>query len=253
MSNSPYPNQGLKAWIDLSTYCNAACPQCHRTEAQGLTKQAWLPLIQWSLADFKRKFPPESIKYYDQFEFCGTWGDPLMCKDIFKIVEYVLSTDLGVKVQLNTNGSLRNPDWWWNFGVMGGDRLEVIFDIDGIDQAMHERYRQNTDLNLIKDNVESFCTTPARAAVSTIVFRHNENYVDDIEKMIRDWGVTGGHFPIESNRFYHGPSFSFASANGHRILLEQTTQDNNSFHNYPVKDHRWRKKFDASGRTNNAL
>ena len=24
----------LYAWIDMCTFCNAGCPQCHRTEAQ---------------------------------------------------------------------------------------------------------------------------------------------------------------------------------------------------------------------------
>ena len=50
-----------KIWLDLSTFCNASCPQCHRTDANGLGKVDWLPLIKWSLKDFIRQFPPGSI------------------------------------------------------------------------------------------------------------------------------------------------------------------------------------------------
>ena len=51
--NKLYKDKKLKAWIDLSTYCNAACPQCHRTDPRTSNKVDWLPLIQWSLEEFK--------------------------------------------------------------------------------------------------------------------------------------------------------------------------------------------------------
>lgn len=247
-----YPKTGLKAWIDLSTYCNAACPQCHRTSFEG-TKQKWLPLVQWSLAEFKQAYPPEVLKHYDSFEFCGTWGDPIMNKDIYKIVEYLIENDPRVKVQINTNGSLRDPDWWWKLGMMARERLNVVWDVDGITQEMHERYRQGTELWRIKDNIEAYCTTPANADIITIVFLHNEDYIDDIRKMVREWGVMGNVFAQESNRFYRGPTFEFMSANGHRMMLEQTTQESENFSNVSVKDHRWRAKFDASGRNKKDL
>ena len=44
-----------KVWLDLSTYCNASCPQCHRTDKNGLDKVEWLPLVKWSLEDFVKK------------------------------------------------------------------------------------------------------------------------------------------------------------------------------------------------------
>jgi len=31
-----YDTDQISMWLDLSTYCNAACPQCHRTDANGL-------------------------------------------------------------------------------------------------------------------------------------------------------------------------------------------------------------------------
>ena len=77
----------LKVSLDLSTYCNAACPQCHRTSTDGLGKVDWLPLIKWSLEDFKRQFPEDSMNSLKRFEICGTWGDPMMSKDIGKLAE----------------------------------------------------------------------------------------------------------------------------------------------------------------------
>ena len=38
--NTQYEKKRLGMWLDLSTYCNAKCPQCHRTNADGLEKVA---------------------------------------------------------------------------------------------------------------------------------------------------------------------------------------------------------------------
>jgi MoaA/NifB/PqqE/SkfB family radical SAM enzyme len=242
----------LAAWVDLSTYCNAACPQCHRTNPDGLGKQDWLPLVQWSLESFKKAFPPESLIFYERIELCGTWGDPLMNKDIFKIVKYILESNDYVIVHINTNGSIRSKKWWKEFGELSSDRLFTVFDIDGINQEMHEKYRQGTLLHKIKENVEAYVSTGAQAQAFVIAFLHNEDYLDDIHNMIRDWGITGKITVIESNRFYQGQDFKFKK-NGKEESLEQTTISSDEFENPSVRDHRWRKKFDASGRTKSVL
>ena len=51
-----YKEGELIMWLDISTHCNAGCPQCHRTDVHGLGKADWLPLVQWSLDDFKKAF-----------------------------------------------------------------------------------------------------------------------------------------------------------------------------------------------------
>ena len=69
-----YKSRGLNVFLDISTYCNAGCPQCHRTDPNGLGKASWLPLIQWDLKTFKKAYNLEQYKVrYHSFEFCGTW------------------------------------------------------------------------------------------------------------------------------------------------------------------------------------
>ena len=91
-----YENGILDVWLDISTYCNAACPACHRTERlkPGLGKVDWLPLIQWSVKQFKEAYSPEFIKRTKRWEFCGTFGDPAMNKDLVKMTEYILYSNI---------------------------------------------------------------------------------------------------------------------------------------------------------------
>ena len=51
-----------------------------------------------------------------------------------------------VFIQMNTNGGMRDTDFWWDLGLLGNkNRMQVIFDIEGINQKMHEHYRRKVN------------------------------------------------------------------------------------------------------------
>ena len=201
---------GLDVTMEISTYCNAGCPQCHRTNPDGLGKADWLPLIQWSLEEFKQAITIEDFKYIKRISFVGTWGDSIMNKDIFEIVEYVTSNS--VPVSIETNGSIRDENWWWNFGIMGGKLLSVRFDIDGINQEMHEKYRRFTDLNKVLSNMSMLAQTKANVGSQTVVFKHNENYLKEILQLCKDNG-SAFHTNVISDRFDNSNSIKFYDNN----------------------------------------
>ena len=41
---------------------------------------------------------------------------------------------------------MRMTDFWWDIGAKGQERVKIIFDIDGINQEMHEFYRSGVEL-----------------------------------------------------------------------------------------------------------
>jgi len=208
------------AWIDLSTYCNAACPQCHRTNPIGLAKVDWLELIQWDLNKFKKSFPIDKLNSIHTFEICGTWGDPCMNKDIFEICEYIIKNSKFTKITLSTNGSMRDEEWWWSLGITCRDRLTVVFTVDGIDQQMHEKYRQKTDLYKILNHMETIVLSGARAQGFTVVFKHNEKYIDKIAEMCNVRGAQ--HKWVSSNRWPSGNVFKFTDENNNKQILEKS-------------------------------
>ena len=208
------------AWIDLSTYCNAACPQCHRTNPTSLEKADWLELIQWDIDEFKKAFPKHILNSILMFEICGTWGDPCMNKDIFEICEYIIKNSKFTKITLSTNGSMRDEEWWWYLGTMCRDRLNVIFTVDGINQQMHEKYRQKTDLNKILNHMETIVLSGAWAQGFTVVFKHNEKYIDKIAEMCNLRGAQ--HKWISSNRWPDGNVFKYIDPNKNEQILEKS-------------------------------
>jgi molybdenum cofactor biosynthesis enzyme MoaA len=214
-----------KIWLDLSTYCNASCPQCHRTDTNGLGKIGWLPLIKWSLDDFVKKFPPGSIDFVKDIEICGTWGDPIMSKDIGKIIKYVMDNS-NSEVRINTNGGMRTPEWWEDLGTYCKRRLTVHFDIDGINNEMHQKYRRGVDLQTVLDNMEALSAGGARAIGFIILFKHNQDYIQDIKKLCHMYGAEGTYV-IKSDRFLVNNKFEFTNEKGEKEYLEEITKDLN--------------------------
>ena len=226
--NTQYEKKRLGMWLDLSTYCNAKCPQCHRTNADGLEKVDWLPLIQWSFEEFKKMFPQKTLNNINHFDICGTWGDPIMNKDIFKIVEYIMKYSTA-KVLINTNGSFRNPDWWWELGALGRGRITVMWAIEGITQEQHELYRQDTRLKLVLENMETFSGAGGKCQVFTVTFKHNENDMHNIAKLAKAHGASDIFF-VQSNRFYENRQFKFIDKDRMEKTLERADKKSSDFY-----------------------
>lgn len=192
-------SEHIRLALDISTYCNAGCPQCHRTNPDGLGKANWLPLIRWDLETFKKAFPEEEIHRIVEFKFCGTWGDPVMCKELFEMCKHVIDNS-NSDIIIVTNGSIRSEDWWWDLGVYCGPRLQVIFAVDGINQEMHSKYRRFTDLDKVLANMESVGATLAKVQSSTVLFAHNEDYQEEIMALCKKHGSKRHSF-VTSDRF----------------------------------------------------
>ena len=214
-----YPKE-LKLFIDITTKCNVGCPMCHRTNPNGCGTADWLPDIDWSLEQFKQAYPENVCKVTREFNICGTWGDPIVNKDLLEIVRYIRTSNSDAKIIINTNGSLRNEEFWWELGKVGGKNLSVIFAVEGLDQKMHERYRQKSFLKKVLNNMDVLSNTPATIITQTIAFKHNEQYLKEIEQLCRDHGSIH-HYIIETNRFLKGPVFNFVNAKGEPDTLEQ--------------------------------
>jgi MoaA/NifB/PqqE/SkfB family radical SAM enzyme len=244
LHNTPFKNKDLNLWIDLSTLCNAKCPQCHRTNPHGLKKFDWLPKVQWSLSDFKKAFPVKTLEHINRIEICGTWGDPVTNKDLFDMVEYVIDNS-HTSVLISTNGSIKDDVWWFKLGYLTGDRCEVFFAVEGTTQEMHSKYRINTNLNKILDNVEAF-SQYGRSSIFTVVFKHNEQYLEEIANLTFKCGATNILF-FPSNRFGKHSEFEFVDGNNNIKTLHPITNYNNPL--YREQDYyKWINGLKACGK-----
>lgn len=212
--------------VAITNLCNARCPQCQRTDINGLGTVKTLPLTTWTLNDFKKRFTVKCLKDITEVSFCGTWGDPLMAKDIESMVHYIMDNSR-TNVIITTNGSIRKDKFYWDLGVYCGRRLSMVIDVDGINEQMHQKYRRGTSLKKSLDALQTLSQTRAIPLSQSIIFKHNEKYKDQIKELAL---AHGSHFHrhFNSDRFDGKDKFYFTNEKGEKDFLERTTYDQNS-------------------------
>jgi len=205
-----WSNTDLSLIVDVTTYCNAKCPQCSRTdpESGGLPKAEYFPLMNWTLSDIQAAYPREQLKDVRYIQMCPTWGDAMMNPEIHEITKHFLENMRpGSGYEIVTNGSMRDEEFWFNFtglGAISKDtnvRFGINFDVDGVDQEMHSRYRRNTDLSKVLRNMKMFSSNPRNTTRSqSVIFKHNQDYTEEIKQLALSNG-SGRHSFVKSSRF----------------------------------------------------
>lgn len=176
-----YPN--IKTLqLELSTLCNAACPQCARNHCGFNIPD--LPAHKWSLATVKKYIPKNFIQQLETIYFCGSYGDPFMTVDFIDIAKYIRSVNPGIRLGAHTNASLRTPEFFKECAEV----LDFVgFGIDGLEDTNH-LYRRNCFWNKIIENANAFIQAGGHAVWDFIVFEHNQHQVETARALSKQLG-----------------------------------------------------------------
>lgn len=176
-------NQIKTLQIEISSYCNSACPQCPRNFFGGRTIDT-LPLKKWSLNDFQTAFTEDFLKQLTQIYFCGTYGEPLTNSNLVNICEYVKHINSNIKLGIHTNGGIGSSD---TFCRLAGIVDFVAFGIDGLEDTNHI-YRKHVIWKKLITNARAYIDAGGHAIWDYIVFEHNQHQVKIAKKLSQQLG-----------------------------------------------------------------
>jgi MoaA/NifB/PqqE/SkfB family radical SAM enzyme/NADP-dependent 3-hydroxy acid dehydrogenase YdfG len=163
--------------IELTTYCNAACPQCPRN-INGGKVNPHLKLEHLDRHVIDRAFPADLCNRLQQVFFCGSYGDPIMHPDFLDILRDFRKKSPTLWLYMHTNGGAHSVDFWRDVAEIIGDYGQVDFNIDGLADTNHI-YRRNTNFDKIITNAEAFIRAGGRAVWNYIIFEHNQHQLDE--------------------------------------------------------------------------
>lgn len=193
--------------IEITSYCNAACPQCPRN-INGHGINPVMPLQHLSRAVIDCAFPAELLARVRQIFFCGSYGDPIMHPEFLDILRDFRSKHPTVWLYVHTNGGVHDPEYWQEIAKIFNGYGQIDFGIDGLKDTLGV-YRRNVDYNRVINNAQAYISAGGRAQWNFIIFRHNEHQVKTAEQLAKDMGFFN-FLPRKTGRFFN-----------HRTLEEQ--------------------------------
>ena len=178
--------------FEVTSRCNAACPDCPRTDNDSL------PLTTWSVTDFIQAVPAELLRRLDRIGFCGNYGDPITASSLLDICRYVRKHS-NCLIRIHTNGSARTTEWWEELARTIAPNGVVVWGLDGLKDTNHI-YRVGTNWNTIMRNVSAFNAAGGVSHWQFIPFDHNAHQVNQARALATGIGfaefIERPHRPI---------------------------------------------------------
>jgi len=197
--------------LEPTTTCNAKCPQCLRTVKEFTESDMTIEKV-------KELFSIDFIKQLDKMFMCGNYGDPAAGQDTLKIFRYFKEHNPNISLGINTNGSIRNPDWWRELAsIMTKVEDYAVFSIDGLEDTNHI-YRVDVQWDKIIKNAKAFTDAGGNAQWEMLVFEHNEHQVDRAIEIAKELNFKLFRSKV-SRRFQRFPVEYLKPPKGHNAIM----------------------------------
>ena len=158
---------------EISSDCNAACPQCPRNVYGGQNVPN-LPITRWTVKDLPEMFNDNFVANLDLIYFCGTYGDPLMNPEVLQIAQWFRQKNPQAKIGIHTNGGVGKIETYKELAQVVDF---VAFGIDGLEDTNHI-YRRHVKWDHVMSRADSYITAGGKAHWDYIVFEHNQHQVE---------------------------------------------------------------------------
>jgi len=187
--------------MEFSSLCNARCPLCPRN-LYGYPYNRGYEETNLSLALIQKSFSPQFIKQLGMILVNGNFGDFTANLESIDILKYFKKHNPSLFVQISTNGSARNAEFWTELGKFKNTRTE--FCLDGLEDT-HHLYRQDTDFNKIIENAKTYMASGGFAIWKMIKFDHNKHQIKEAKQKSIEYGFRS--FNLQDHGRNSGPVF----------------------------------------------
>lgn len=165
--------------IEFSGNCNSRCTKCPRNIG-GYNYNTGFVETDLSYEIIKKRILPSFIKQLKKgILINGNYGDFVLNHESLDIIRYFRDSSELLPINISTNGSARNADFWKELGKL---KCKISFCLDGLSDT-HSIYRQDTNWEKIIVNATNFINAGGEAIWKMIKFQHNEHQIEKCKEL----------------------------------------------------------------------
>lgn len=147
ISRKNYKNKPIFALLEVASACNIKCPFCFQSDPTFTTKE-FMGVIETNLA-FK------ILDEIDEMKIRGitiaSRGEPLLCKDLGKILSYISTKKNILEVKLNTNAKRLTED---KLEMLINSPVNIlVISTDHHQKELYEKYRHGANYDNFINNI----------------------------------------------------------------------------------------------------
>lgn len=187
--------------VELSSNCNASCPQCPRN-FYGYSFNSGYLEHDMTLAEAQKIFSPTFLAQLRKIDINGNFGDVVMNPHTIDIARYFKEYAPKANINISTNGGARDRAFWIKLAKLD---IEIFFCLDGLEDT-HHLYRQNTVFSTVIKNATAFINAGGRAGWKMISFEHNQHQVEECRALSKKLGFQ--HFFTMNGGRDYGPVYN---------------------------------------------
>lgn len=176
-----------KVAIETGNICNLDCPLCPTGNEKEKVKKGMLSFENY--VNILDQLGPYA-HHLDLFN----WGEPLLNKDIVKMVKYAKDKFRHLKVIISSNLNILPDEMAEGLVLAGLDKM--IVSADGATQETYVQYRVGGNLDTVLVNMNKLVQAKVKHEKTTpqivwnfLVFKHNMHEVDLVKKRAAEMGV----------------------------------------------------------------
>lgn len=189
----------LSVSVEVTNYCNLHCPEC--ASGSGSMKRARGYMDPLFFNDIMKQIGKSLLSCNLYFQ-----GEPLLHPNFPEYLHYTRN----LYKTISTNGHFLTERL--SEEIIKSGPGKIIISMDGLDQDIYSRYRQNGDLEKVKEGIRNISKTREklrsnfRIEVQMLVNRFNEKQVEEFRKFTKEMSV----IPVlKSMQIYDKDSINF--------------------------------------------
>ena len=177
--------------LDIGNLCTLECPKCAR---QGRYKDTRpVPGHNMTVHEFDK-----ISNFFTQIHLCGQISDPIFNPNLFDFIKMSKQKDKFLQIH---SAASQKPIKWYEEAFAEHGRGGWTFGIDGLPKDSH-KYRIHQDGEKLFTVAQMAVRAGLKVRWQYIVFKYNENDIDEAVSMARDNGI---EFELNSSSRWDGP------------------------------------------------